>query len=117
MSRFGLRAARSFTQRGSRGRVRPSYGGIFMHLRLVSIASFLVCATSVSSTALAQNLETTDDGYLAAKLMLGFGGEAKLETEEIAGVDASIDADMELSYGLGVAYMHPLHDYFALGGQ
>jgi hypothetical protein len=45
--------------------------------------------------------------------MLGLGGEATFEGEN--GPD--VDDDMELTYGAGLGYMHPLHENFALGGQ
>jgi hypothetical protein len=73
----------------------------------------LVCALSASSSAFAQDLQNSDDGYLAPKLVLGFGGEAEVDPEG----PGSVEDDLELTYGLGLAYMHPLHQYFALGGQ
>jgi hypothetical protein len=86
-----------------------------MHARLPFITALLICA---SSSALAQDLQNETDGHFAGKLMLGFGGEAEVETEDaVLGFDASGQNDMETSYGLGLSYMHPLHDYFALGGQ
>jgi len=48
--------------------------------------------------------------YMAAKLMLGLGGE--LETELLAG---SSEDDLELSWGAGLQYMARLHPHFALG--
>jgi opacity protein-like surface antigen len=76
------------------------------------VAAIAVC---VSSSALAQDVRNERDGYIAAKLLLGFGGEAELEVDGLGGFEG--EDDMETGYGLGVAYMHPLHDYFALGGQ
>jgi hypothetical protein len=86
-----------------------------MRARFVSIALSTVCAALLSSTALAQNLENDTDGYFAGKLLLGFGGDAELDIEDLGGFDP--ETDMELSYGLGIAYMHPLHENFVLGGQ
>ena len=82
-----------------------------MHARFALI---VFCALALSSTALAQDLQNSDDGYLAPKLVLGFGGEGELDFEAPV---PSLEGDLELTYGLGVAYMQPLHQYFALGGQ
>lgn len=87
-----------------------------MQARIALTVFLFGCALAVSSTAFAQDLENSDDGYLAAKVMLGLGGKAELETETNIGGFRGSD-DMEIGYGLGVAYMHPLHQYFALGGQ
>lgn len=78
---------------------------------------FLICALTVSSSALAQNIENDTHAYLAGKLLLGFGGDAELEADDLGGLDPDTETDMELSYGLGFAYMHPLHENFVLGGQ
>lgn len=84
-----------------------------MHARFALI---LFCALAASSTAIAQDLENSDDGYLAPKLVLGLGGEGEIDIETpLGGVDP--DFDLELTYGFGLAYMAPLHEYFALGGQ
>lgn len=61
-----------------------------------------------ASAASAQRRDRLDVPYFAAKLMLGVGGEAEFE---------AVEGDLELSWGGGFAYMHPLHRYFALGGQ
>jgi len=86
---------------------------------LVRFAAITAIAICVSSSALAQDLKNEDDGHFAAKLMLGFGGEAEVEVDDIAGFefDAGGQTDMEMTYGVGLSYMHPLHEYFALGGQ
>jgi hypothetical protein len=81
-----------------------------MHARFAPI---FLCALALSSTALAQDLENSDDGHFFAKLMLGLGGEATLDAEGVP----DPDDDMELTYGVGLGYMHPLHENFALGGQ
>lgn len=87
-----------------------------MHARYSLIAFVLGCASMFASAAFAQDLENSDDGHLDVKLMLGLGGEAELDVDNDLGAGDSQD-DMELGYGLGVAYMVPLHRYFALGGQ
>lgn len=88
-----------------------------MRGRLAWIAAAVVIGSSTLATsAHAQNLENEHDGYIAAKLILGFGGEAELDPEGDLGALMGED-DLETSYGLGVAYMQPLHEYFALGGQ
>jgi hypothetical protein len=46
--------------------------------------------------------------------MLGVAGEAEVESDAVG---LSSSSDLELTYGAGVQYMHPLHEYFALGGQ
>lgn len=74
----------------------------------------LVAGLAAGAPASAQDLKNSDDGYLAAKLLLGIGGEGELE---IGGLPGEGSDDLELSYGLGVAYVKPLHDYFALGAQ
>jgi hypothetical protein len=78
-------------------------------------ALVLVCVAAFSSSALAQNIENDTHAYLTGKLLLGFGGDAEFEFDELGGVEG--ETDMELSYGLGFAYMHPLHENFVLGGQ
>ena len=75
----------------------------------------LVCIAAFSSSALAQEIRNDTDAYLAGKLLLGFGGDAEFELDELGGIDG--ETDMELSYGLGFSYMHPLHENFVLGGQ
>jgi len=81
---------------------------------LVWLAMFSLGAVTASS-ALAQDLQSRDDGYFVGKLMLGFGGEADIEADNLGGVGGQ--DDMETSYGLGFGYLQPLHEYFALGGQ
>jgi hypothetical protein len=85
-----------------------------MLVRSAAIIAISICA---SSSAFAQDLKNEDGGHFAAKLMLGFGGEAEVEVDDIAGFEFGGQTDMEMTYGLGLAYMHPLHEYFALGGQ
>jgi hypothetical protein len=81
-----------------------------MHARFALV---FFCALALSSTALAQDLENEEDGHFFAKLMLGLGGEATLDADGVA----DPDDDMELTYGAGLGYMHPLHANFALGAQ
>jgi hypothetical protein len=81
-----------------------------MHARFALI---LFCALATSSTAFAQDLQNSEDGYLAPKLVLGLGGEMEFDPEG----PGSLEDDLELTYGFGLAYMHPLHQYFSLGGQ
>jgi hypothetical protein len=65
-----------------------------------------------------------DHSYFAAKLTLGIGGSGSLTSDSIsfAGVTATTDRpakssdDLELSYGLAVQYMVPVHTYFVIGG-
>jgi hypothetical protein len=49
-----------------------------------------------------------DDSYFAAKLMLSIAGNVGV---------GELDDDAEPSYGVALAYMHPLHKYFVLGGE
>lgn len=78
-------------------------------------ALVVVCIAALSSSAFAQDIRNDTDAYLAGKLLLGFGGDGEIEFDELGGFGG--DTDMELSYGLGAAYMHPLHENFVLGGQ
>ena len=73
-------------------------------LGALTAASLLHCAP-----ALAQEREIQKP-YMAAKLMLGLGGE--VETETPAG---TAEDDLELSWGAGLQYMARLHSHFALG--
>lgn len=54
-----------------------------------------------------------DSGHLDVKLMLGLGGEVEYDPDG----PGSWDDDLNLTYGLGLAYVHPLHRFFALGLQ
>jgi hypothetical protein len=76
----------------------------------ISLQAALAAASLLySAPALAQEREI-QKSYMAAKLMLGIGGE--LETETPA---ASVEDDLELSWGAGLQYMGRLHPHFALG--
>jgi hypothetical protein len=57
-----------------------------------------------------------DSGHIDIKLMLGLGGEVEYDGD-VGPIDYSVEDDLNLSYGVGVAYLHPLHRYFALGAQ
>lgn len=76
-------------------------------------ASAFSCLIASAQVARADSL---DEGYFGAKLMLGIGGKAKLETT-VAGVTGSGDTDLDPSYGGALEYMYPLHQYFVLGGM
>lgn len=68
------------------------------------------CAGLWAAPADAQE-NSLERSYFAAKVMLGLGGEVEFDT----GV-ASVDDDLELSWGAGLQYMARLHRHFALGG-
>jgi hypothetical protein len=57
-----------------------------------------------------------DSGHFDVKLMLGIGGEVETEAD-VGPVTGTTQDDLELSYGVGLAYLHPLHRFFALGAQ
>jgi hypothetical protein len=63
-----------------------------------------------SAPALAQE-RAIQQPYMAAKLMLGLGGEVEMEAPL-----GSFEDDLELSWGAGLQYMARLHRHFALGG-
>jgi len=88
-----------------------------MRGRLLWLAALAIGAVSVTSSGHAQHLKNEHDGYIAAKLMLGFGGEGEIEADDLGGVGVDGEGDLEASYGIGAAFMQPLHEYFALGGQ
>ena len=46
--------------------------------------------------------------------MLGLAGKGEVEVD---GVPGSAKGDLELRYGVGVQYQHPLHEFISLGGQ
>jgi hypothetical protein len=83
------------------------------------IALWGVTATCVRADDLA-------DPYLGVELMLGFAGDMDVGTDAvnvggIGGVnvsaEGSTDFSPEVGIGGGVIYMHPLMQYFALGGR
>ena len=84
------------------------------HLWCAALASVL----AVTSGAAAQNL---NEPYLGVGLMLGFAGEATIESASAGGVTVTPsqepEADLELGIGGGVQYIFPLHRYVALGGK
>jgi len=71
------------------------------------------CGFSCLLMVASAHADAVDDGYFAAKLMLGVAGEAEFEAE----AGPSVSSDLELTYGAGVQYQHPLHEHFSLGGQ
>jgi hypothetical protein len=82
-----------------------------MNTRVVLAIGVLAGAWPLGTAA--QSREPTP--YVAPKLILGFAGEADVEPAAVGGV--SVEDDLEVSFGAGFAYMHPLHRHFALGGQ
>jgi hypothetical protein len=77
------------------------------HSLLWTLAAF-ACLAWAPDAAQAQRNRDKGDSYVALKLMLGLGGEADV---------GPLESDLKLTWGGGIAYMHPLHRYFALGGQ
>jgi hypothetical protein len=89
-------------------RLRPS----------VSSALALLVGAWVALPAVAEaQPKSRDDGYFAPKLMLGIAGNVGFGASAPGGANLSADADPELTFGGGFAYMKPLHRYFVLGGQ
>lgn len=60
-----------------------------------------------------------DAPYVAPKLMFGYGGEQNIDLPIDITTSASVLAadDLEPTLGVGIAYMHPVHELFAIGGQ
>lgn len=82
-----------------------------MRIALAAIA--LAVGLTLSAPAAAQSDSgSRDEAYFALKLMLGLAGDASVDYG-----NASSNDDLKLTYGGGLAYMVPLHRYFALGGQ
>lgn len=77
--------------------------------------TLLLCASFASPT-LAEPSDAFDNNYIAAKLMLGFGGSASAEANVLGGSTERSSA-LGVSFGVAGQYMVPLHDYFALGGM
>jgi hypothetical protein len=65
-----------------------------------------------------QDKSSMDEGYFAAKLMLGFAGTVGATNNNVAGANVSASSSDKLrpTFGGGAQYMHPLHRYFVLGG-
>lgn len=89
--------------------------------RLASIAC--LCLVALATPAHAQEL---DDPYFGVALTLGFAGEAELESASATAENLGItfegdgetaEADMEVSFGGALQYVHPLHRHFALGAR
>lgn len=76
-------------------------------------AALATVALTTSAPALAQDLDTP---YVAAKLMLGFGGGTSVDANFDSVSSAIGDEDLDPSYGLGIAGFDPM-GLFALGGQ
>ena len=76
----------------------------------------LLATLGLASVAHAQEARAQDDSYVALELRLGVGGEADGEFN-VGGVDVSGEADLEASFGGGLAWMSPLHRYFVLGAE
>lgn len=55
-----------------------------------------------------QRRDLEDRSYIAAKVVLGLGGDVDI---------AGFETDAELTYGGALAFMHPLHHFFVLGAE
>jgi hypothetical protein len=80
-----------------------------------TLALFLIALLIPVSNAHAQSRGPLDDPYWAAKLTFGFGGSAT-SSFEANGTTFSADRSLEVSFGAAGQYLHPLHQYFSLGG-
>jgi hypothetical protein len=77
-----------------------------------TVLAFVVVAWCTRPAAAQTQVESRDDGYFAAKLMLGLAGSASASVGNVSG-----SSDADVTFGGGFAYMAPLHRYFVLGGQ
>jgi hypothetical protein len=77
----------------------------------------IACAVVLGTSARASADEDLDTPYVAAKVMVGFGGGTNVDAN-IDDVTEAIDNEQNLepSYGLGIAGFNPM-GVFALGGQ
>ena len=82
---------------------------------LALVLAALTVSLSGPSHVQAQRASALDDPYIAAKLTLGFGGEATASAEGPLGT-ASVSRSLGASFGIAGQYVYPLHQYFALGG-
>lgn len=73
------------------------------------------CLLGIESAHAQDRNADAEDPYFAAKLMLGVAGEGEIEFDGLAG--AGGEGDLEVTYGAGLQYQHPLHEFFSLGGQ
>ena len=77
---------------------------------LITVATLVVLQTRAS----AQDLDTP---YVAAKRMLGFGGDVDPNSDSVFdAIDNDDEPKLEPSYGVGIAGFNPM-GLFALGGQ
>lgn len=80
----------------------------------IHLVAALLALLAASSHAAAQDLDTP---YVAAKLMLGFGGGTSVDANADSVFDAiDNDENLDPSYGFGIAGFNPM-GLFALGGQ
>jgi hypothetical protein len=81
------------------------------------LACALACAT-LTHSAHAQHRNPLDDPYWGVKLQLGLGSEAsRTLSDVIPRFDVREEANLDVSFGVAGQYVHPLHKYFAIGGQ
>ncbi|MDH5674495.1 MAG: hypothetical protein OEZ06_20375 [Myxococcales bacterium] len=80
----------------------------------IAIATFAAALLWAPGDAQAQRSRAPDN-YGAVTLLLGFGGEAEYDSQNV-NVNVQGQSDLEASLGLGGRYMAPLHKHFALGG-
>ncbi|MEY4577897.1 MAG: hypothetical protein RL701_2600 [Pseudomonadota bacterium] len=82
------------------------------------LACALACAALLPQSAHAQSRAPLDDPYWGVKLQLGLGSEvSRTLADIIPGFDARENANLDVSIGVAGQYVHPLHKYFAIGGQ
>jgi hypothetical protein len=83
--------------------------------RIAAIFALSLGLSAWSAAASAQSSRDRGDmrDKIIAKILLGLGGDAKVETNliNLSGTD-----DLETSTGLAGHYEHPFNDYFVLGG-
>lgn len=78
--------------------------------------ALLLTALTVSLTGPSRaHADSLDEPYIAAKLTLGFGGDATTTYEGNLG-RVERDQSLQASFGLAGQYLYPLHEYFSVGG-
>jgi hypothetical protein len=87
-----------------------------MASRVYTLAALTLFLCAFASPSLAEPSHAFDDNYVAAKLMLGFGGSSSA-SKTVLGTEVEGDSDLGVSFGVAGQYMVPLHEYFALGGM